>query len=580
MTKMRATPSERLHSVRDAEIFVTWVNGRSSEDSGEPVNIQVDALMLNKTTGLIGFAAPEGIASFGPTPKLVLYCPDYEDVDDTIIKRLSLEPLKVADVLVLNKLLPILDKKPVDLFTQIWTVKRKRLTPEEQAAPAVRKISSEVVKAIKEGKDPLESILGPGEVVFAIQIGRTLHMTGLGEYFVYGSIQEMADVLYPQCLTEFVDSLTPGIKDDEEISPYVLRAFKNFYYETVTSQVEEVKADIEKNREALRKMDRESLQLAVQLGTQAKLVEILSANIKGTATGDSKAETLAKTIAQLSNSQDIASIAIVDRNLEVVFKNVELTYKGMKCPVGDFKAVIRPRTSGDTTVLEFFGVGNNVTHSYFGSYIHPHISGGIPCLGNISNDVRRLLETQDYGMLILLLNEYIRSYNNSNPYRHWFDGNPIAVPITAPSPAPGTTLSPTGHTVVPAPSHPEPDYDDSDEDEYDEDYYENCFQNDYESCRDCHRSGCPYHEERWDSCYESSSDRECAGCAYDDCPHREGAEDRCRETTGSVRSCQGCDASCPFARLEGEACWEVFHDQCEDCENRDDCIAYAAHEEE
>jgi hypothetical protein len=141
-------------------------------------------------------------------------------------------------------------------------------------------------------------------------------------------------------------------------------------------------------------------------------------------------------------------------------------------------------------------------------YHHPHISqDGTPCLGNISSTVYYLLIHQDIYQLITLLIEFLKSYNEQNPYvgiEHW-----------------------------------DPDYEEDD----------------------------PI--EQYESCYEDSSPYDCVICSDSDCPFHDDAQGRCHETRDNPDDCVECTADCRYAR-NYEACFENQRDshtsECRTCQ--------------
>ena len=156
-------------------------------------------------------------------------------------------------------------------------------------------------------------------------------------------------------------------------------------------------------------------------------------------------------------------------------------------------------------------------------YPHPHIAGdGRPCLGNMSPIVAEMLGRSDVVGLSVAMLEFIRAYNEDNPYvdiRRW-----------------------------------DPNWSD---------------------------------DARWDSCYEDAGPQDCVTCDEDDCPHREGASDRCWEVQDSYITCIDC-GDCGWSReaLDScradhspQACFDCHHactyagdtDSCFDTHDGDDC---------
>ena len=92
---------------------------------------------------------------------------------------------------------------------------------------------------------------------------------------------------------------------------------------------------------------------------------------------------------------------------------------------------------------------------------------------------------------------------------------------------------------------------------------------------------------RWDSCYEDVGPQDCVTCDEDNCPHREGASDRCWEVQDSYIACIEC-GDCSWSReaLDNcradhspQACFDCHHactyagdtDSCFDTHDGEDC---------
>ena len=202
---------------------------------------------------------------------------------------------------------------------------------------------------------------------------------------------------------------------------------------------------------------------------------------------------------------------------------VEIIWDGGRYEMGSYCIHIPLGTGRLTIHLEEGG-------SKVDGYPHPHIStDGTPCLGNIGGTLAQLLGEGEHAQAITLLLEFLRSYNEDNPYvrlEKW-----------------------------------DPEYEDEDD--------------------------------RWESCYDNSALSDCATCDDDDCPHREDAQSRCYENTDTddciqcagcdlhreaIDNCRGnhppeecvtCNNDCIYADDE-ETCFEA-HDgeNCPDCNNNE-----------
>jgi len=70
--------------------------------------------------------------------------------------------------------------------------------------------------------------------------------------------------------------------------------------------------------------------------------------------------------------------------------------------------------------------------------------------------------------------------------------------------------------------------------------------------------------ERWDACHEDAGPQDCVTCDESDCPHREGAADRCWELSDSWATCIGC-RDCDWA--------SVAQDRCRDDHSPAECVS-------
>ena len=164
---------------------------------------------------------------------------------------------------------------------------------------------------------------------------------------------------------------------------------------------------------------------------------------------------------------------------------------------------------------------NGIKHQ---GYPHPHVdTDDHPCLGNIHNIVHKLLINGDYSNLLNLLNQFVRSYNDDNPFvkiERW-----------------------------------DPDYEEDDKD------YQGCYENSSSSdCIYCDDEACPYWASRFDNCYELADRDRCVRCGAE-CPYHDEAVRECREDNGAQYCIEECDFDdCPY-------------------KNADTCHAFSAGEE-
>ena len=90
-----------------------------------------------------------------------------------------------------------------------------------------------------------------------------------------------------------------------------------------------------------------------------------------------------------------------------------------------------------------------------------------------------------------------------------------------------------------------------------------------EDCLGCSDDGCPYHEDRYQRCFDDKRDGDLQDCiCCRDCHLCDEAERLCREDAPLV-DCIGCaTTSCTYAGLDEDmtACREGGADGCPDCE--------------
>ena len=168
------------------------------------------------------------------------------------------------------------------------------------------------------------------------------------------------------------------------------------------------------------------------------------------------------------------------------------------------------------------------------SYPHPHIdSSGSPCLGNISVSLAKLLALKQYPQALVVIHQFLESYNEDNPYSR--------IEKWDPDHEPGTD-------------------------------YENCYEDSSTlDCVSCSDSDCPYFEDRYDRCAEFGELERCLACR--DCDHWQTEVEACRESS-SPQDCVGCaEERCPHAGDE-DGCYESMDgEDCADC-CRTDCRHY------
>jgi len=162
---------------------------------------------------------------------------------------------------------------------------------------------------------------------------------------------------------------------------------------------------------------------------------------------------------------------------------------------------------------------------------HPHVNtDGTPCLGNVGTTVAQLLGEGEHFQLVTTLLEFLRSYNPENPYLRIEKWDP--------------------------------DWED------DDDKYESCYDDaSLSDCATCNDWDCPHRDGAENRCYEYTDVHDCIACGA--CDRHRAATEHCREMN-EVHVCVTCEQECTYAGDE-EACYEAHAGRmCNDCPN-DNC---------
>jgi len=224
--------------------------------------------------------------------------------------------------------------------------------------------------------------------------------------------------------------------------------------------------------------------------------------------------------------QPFHSLTFTEYAVKATTQEINVEYDGCEYELGQYVITISFQES-DIRIENLVESGRD--------YDHPHVSNGVPCLGNLTVGVSKLLAEVDYAGLLQVLVQFLESYNDGNPYlkiEHW-----------------------------------DPNYRDGDEQER---IFENCWESVSNfDCVDCSDDACPYHDDAEYRCWENSSIRECIACRIDRCRYQEQALVQCRSDHQPCE-CVECEHdSCPYAGMEQECRDSHNSELCRGCEVAD-----------
>ena len=231
--------------------------------------------------------------------------------------------------------------------------------------------------------------------------------------------------------------------------------------------------------------------------------------------------------------QPYLSITFDETDLTAETGPIEVDHEGLTYDLGRFQVEIA--FTSDTLEITNLELGRIID-----GYPHPHVSGsGAPCLGNISLSLSKLLAEKQYVAALVLIHQFLCSYNEDNPYLRIEKWDPSW--------------------------------------EGDDDEYESCYENaSTQDCIDCTRDGCPWWDDRYDRCREFADLERCLACKS--CSEWEYQVEACREDQ-KAWECVDCGLSaCPWAGDEKD-CYDS-HDgaDCLECD-RTHCEYYPDEEE-
>lgn len=178
------------------------------------------------------------------------------------------------------------------------------------------------------------------------------------------------------------------------------------YIQACTGRIGDV---LKSKKQTLQKGEKDLETLSQQLVNLTREMEIVRAELSGLETGTSEfGEKFGKEFDQLYENPMIARVDISSTKIDVYTKDIRIQYRGRWWNFGEF--LIRIHLRGE---LQLFSTRNRVEVSHV--VVHPHVKqGGIGCLGNILNEVNKLIARQEYVILINLLIDFLHSYSPDN----------------------------------------------------------------------------------------------------------------------------------------------------------------------
>ena len=224
-----------------------------------------------------------------------------------------------------------------------------------------------------------------------------------------------------------------------------------------------------------------------------------------------------------------SSIKFTRNGLEAITPKISIEYDGVIYEIGRFEVKIN---------LERLEIGFRNLDNSIDGYPHPHINNsGIACWGSLEEDIERLIAEEDLYGLLVVIGEFLRSYNPENPYlkiEYW-----------------------------------DPDYDPEEDERM---RYEECREQvSLRDCVECGDENCPYYSDAEEVCYEDREVIECASCPITFCRYHRNALLECQSTRleDPIR-CISCESrDCPFAGDEN-ACYEAHQGEfCRSCDMTD-----------
>ncbi len=111
---------------------------------------------------------------------------------------------------------------------------------------------------------------------------------------------------------------------------------------------------------------------------------------------------------RLLQHPDVSGAEVFDAGVRVFTGAIEIAYRQQRFRIGEFR--IDLYIQGRVVITNLRNFGRNTSHH------HPHVSGSSVCFGNIASAVHKLLGEFELVTAAFVIIEFLKSYNNSNPY--------------------------------------------------------------------------------------------------------------------------------------------------------------------
>jgi hypothetical protein len=337
--------------------------------------------------------------------------------------------------------------------------------------------------------------------------------------------REMLTSIYREPFLRVLRYVTTSSEDNTR------KALSTLFVAQAKDAVTKLEKDIESNQQHIESLQDQVGNTIQKLEQQQNLLKSAKLGMRENCDLTRKlTRKMHKELMGLNSNNQIRNVAITEEGLTAHFVNVIIEREDgdESDNLGELRVEIMPAKS---QVIGFFPCSETLTEGK-GDHIHPHVStDGSPCLGNISEDCTQLIGTRDWGTLLILLNDFIRSYNRAGAYYDWFDEGEGA--------------------------------------------WERCYEDDFSDCRDCSDPDCPYYGDRWQSCHDGRNYSECTDCFHGiSCPYYESECDECH-ADHEPEDCLKCSIeNCPHYIKDEEDCYDEHEARCEDCSRNEDCQAY------